>query len=74
MQKKFFKNKFSMPIKKCECYFSGSLWCLKANNHYSVQYLNGGTYPVPMTAMVLLAEVLKFIATLVRSKGILNYS
>ena len=34
-----------------------------------MQYYNGGRYPIPQTAMVVLMEVIKLSATIIRSKG-----
>ncbi len=36
---------------------------------YSLQYYNGGAYPVPKTLMVVLAESLKLAAIAVRLKS-----
>jgi hypothetical protein len=35
----------------------------------ALQYYNGGRYPIPQTAMVVLMEVIKLVATVIRSKG-----
>jgi hypothetical protein len=39
-------------------------------SNYSLQYYNGGHYPIPQTAMVVLMEIIKLITTIIRSKGI----
>ena len=36
---------------------------------YGTQYLNGGKYPVPQTSMVVMMEIMKLVATMIRSKG-----
>jgi hypothetical protein len=38
-------------------------------SNYSLQYYNGGHYPIPQTAMVVLMEAIKLLATVIRSKG-----
>ena len=43
-------------------------------SNYSLQYYNGGRYPIPQTAMVVLMEVIKLITTILRSKGRYNIS
>ena len=39
----------------------------KQVSSYSVQYYNGGTYPVPQTMLVLLGEIIKLFTTLART-------
>jgi hypothetical protein len=39
-------------------------------SNYSLQYYNGGHYPIPQTAMVVLMEAIKLLATVIRSKGL----
>ena len=39
----------------------------KQVSSYSVQYYNGGTYPVPQTMLVLLGEIIKLSTTIART-------
>ena len=39
----------------------------KQVSSYSVQYYNGGTYPVPQTMMVVLGEIFKLVTTTART-------
>ena len=41
----------------------------KQLSNYSIQYLNRGVYPVPQTVLILLGETIKWIITVLRSKG-----
>jgi len=40
----------------------------KSMSNYSIQYYNGGHYPVPQTVIVVTVEVIKLVVTLVRSE------
>ena len=39
----------------------------KQISNYSIQVFNGGRYPLPQTILVLLVELIKLTATVVRS-------
>lgn len=39
----------------------------KQVSNYSIQYYNGGRYPLPQTVIVLLAEIIKLVATIGRT-------
>jgi len=41
----------------------------KQISNYSIQYYNGGKYPLPQTLIVAIVELLKLITTVLRSKG-----
>ena len=41
----------------------------KQTSNYSVQYYNGGKYPVAQTTIVVAMELIKLMATVVRAKG-----
>ena len=43
----------------------------KQISNYSVQYHNGGKYPIPQTVIVVLMEVIKLVTTVIRAKGAL---
>jgi len=36
--------------------------------NYSIQYYNGGKYPVPQTVIVIIAELIKLTITIIRAK------
>jgi len=41
----------------------------KQTSNYGIQYYNGGKYPVPQTVIVILAEIIKLVVTVVRARG-----
>ncbi len=41
----------------------------KQISNYSVQYYNGGKYPLPQTVIVILMELIKLVTTIFRAKG-----
>lgn len=41
----------------------------KQTSNYSVQYYNGGKYPVAQTTIVIAMELIKLMATVVRANG-----
>lgn len=41
----------------------------KQTSNYSLQYFNGGHYPIPQTVIVVICELVKLVATIFRSKG-----
>ena len=40
---------------------------VKQVSNYSIQYYNGGKYPLPQTMLVTIIEIIKLVATIVRS-------
>jgi hypothetical protein len=38
----------------------------KQLSNYSIQYFNGGHYPLPQTIIVVLVEVVKLVTTVLR--------
>ena len=38
----------------------------KQLSNYSIQYYNGGKYPLPQTILVVLVEVIKLVTTILR--------
>lgn len=41
----------------------------KQTTNYSLQYFNGGHYPIPQTIIVVICELVKLVATIFRAKG-----
>ena len=42
---------------------------LKQLSNFSLQYYNGGRFPIPQTAIVIIVALMKLFATVLRAKG-----